>query len=39
LITLDTSAIFALLNRSDPDHEAVRSAFVNDSGPYIVPAG
>lgn len=39
MITLDTSAIFALLNRSDPDHEAVRSAFAGDGGPYIVPAG
>jgi predicted nucleic acid-binding protein len=39
LITLDTSAIFALLNRRDADHERVRAAFVEDGGPYLVPAG
>lgn len=39
LITLDTSAVFALLNRRDPDHEVVKSAFEADGGPYLVPAG
>jgi len=39
LITLDTSALFALLNRRDPDHESVRRAFEQDRGPYLVPAG
>ena len=39
LITLDTSAIFALLNRRDPDHDSVRHAFEADGGPYLVPAG
>ncbi|MEA2642609.1 MAG: uncharacterized protein QOF51_4003 [Chloroflexota bacterium] len=39
MITLDTSAIFALLNRRDPDHDRVRRALLDDSGPYLVPAG
>lgn len=39
LITLDTSGLFALLNRRDRTHEQVRTAFVEDAGPYIVPAG
>ena len=37
LIVLDTSAIFALLNRKDPDHERVKKAFLEDRGPYLVP--
>jgi predicted nucleic acid-binding protein len=39
LITLDTSALFALLNRRDPDHELVKRVFLDDGGPYLVPAG
>lgn len=39
LITLDTSGLFALLNRADPDHEPVREVFEQDPGPYLVPAG
>jgi len=39
LITLDTSGLFALLNRSDTDHERVKSALFEDKGPYLVPAG
>ena len=39
LITLDTSGLFALLNRKDPHHEQARSAFLEDTGPYLVPAG
>jgi predicted nucleic acid-binding protein len=39
LITLDTSALFALVNRRDPDHEPVKAAFEGDGGPYLVPAG
>ncbi|MDQ3362704.1 MAG: PIN domain-containing protein [Actinomycetota bacterium] len=39
LITLDTSGLFALLNRRDRSHEQVRAAFVEDVGPYLVPAG
>ena len=39
LITLDTSGLFALLNRRDAHHEQIMAAFVNDAGPYLVPAG
>ena len=39
LITLDTSGLFALLNRRDSDHERAREALLEDSGPYLVPAG
>lgn len=39
IVTLDTSALFALLNRRDPDHEPVTRAFLADRGPYLVPAG
>ncbi len=39
LITLDTSGLFALLNRRDRHHEQVKKAFVEDAGPYLVPAG
>ncbi len=39
LITLDTSGLFALLNRRDPDHERAREVLLEDSGPYLVPAG
>jgi predicted nucleic acid-binding protein len=39
IVTLDTSALFALLNRRDPDHQTVRTALDADRGPYLVPAG
>ncbi|MBI5813276.1 MAG: PIN domain-containing protein [Meiothermus silvanus] len=39
MITLDTSALFALLNRKDVDHKRVASALLDDPGPYLVPAG
>ena len=39
IVTLDTSALFALLNQRDPDHEPVREALLADHGPYLVPAG
>lgn len=39
MITLDTSAILALLDRRDPDHGAVRRAVTSDAGPWLVPAG
>jgi len=39
MITLDTSALFALMNRKDPDHERVKHALLADPGPYLVPAG
>lgn len=38
MITLDTSALFALLNRRDPAHAQIRQLFEDDAGPYIVPA-
>src|SRR5262245_17642579 len=38
MITLDSSALFALLNRRDPDHRRVTAAVQQDSGPYIIPA-
>jgi hypothetical protein len=39
IVTLDTSALFALLNHRDPDHEPVKQALLADRGPYLVPAG
>ena len=39
VITLDTSGALALFNRRDPDHEPARVALLEDSGPYLVPAG
>jgi predicted nucleic acid-binding protein len=38
VITLDSSAVFALLNRRDPDHRRVKSALEEDRGPYLIPA-
>jgi predicted nucleic acid-binding protein len=38
VITLDTSALFARLNRSDPDHDRVIRAMSRERGPWIVPA-
>ena len=37
MITLDTSAVFALLNRLDPDHRATAAELRSDSGPYLLP--
>lgn len=39
MITLDRSALVALLNRADPDHGAVVHQLDLDSGPYLIPAG
>lgn len=39
LITLDTSGLFALINRADPDHETVKATLLEEPGPYLVPAG
>jgi uncharacterized protein len=39
VITLDTSAVFALANRRDKGHKAARKALIEDAGPHIVPAG
>lgn len=38
MITLDSSAVFALLNRRDPDHRRVKTVVQQDSGPYLIPA-
>ena len=38
MITLDTSALYALLNRRDRAHVAAVAALDGDPGPYIVPA-
>lgn len=39
MITLDTSALYALINRRDAHHERIRRAFLADGGPYLVPVG
>jgi predicted nucleic acid-binding protein len=39
MITLDTSGLFALLNRRDPEYESVKALVFESSGPFIVPAG
>lgn len=38
-MTLDTSGLFALINRTDPDHERIKDTLFTDPGPYLVPAG
>ena len=38
MITLDTSAIFALLNRRDGAHQAAVKALEAERGPILVPA-
>ncbi len=37
MITLDTSGILALVNRSDTDHARTVAAFEQDRPPYLVP--
>ena len=39
MITLDTSALYALLDRRDPDHVRVLEGLQADPGPFLVPAG
>ncbi len=39
MITLDSSGLFTLLNRSDRDHERTKSAMSEAGRPYLVPAG
>jgi len=39
VITLDSSALYALLNRRDQGHAVVLEALDRDRGPYIVPTG
>ncbi|MBX3070826.1 MAG: PIN domain-containing protein [Thermomicrobiales bacterium] len=38
MITLDTSAIVALLNRRAPEHQTLVSSLNADLGPFFVPA-
>jgi predicted nucleic acid-binding protein len=38
VITLDTSAVIALLNERDRDHRSVTDALRADSQPFLVPA-
>jgi predicted nucleic acid-binding protein len=38
MITLDTSAIIALLDRRDRDHRVVTATLRAESAPYLVPA-
>ena len=38
VITLDTSGIYALINRRDPGHQAAKDIVLSDPGPYLVPA-
>jgi predicted nucleic acid-binding protein len=39
LITLDTSAIYAILDRREQAHAAVVDTLTADRGPYFVPLG
>jgi predicted nucleic acid-binding protein len=39
MITLDTSALLAILNAGDRYHTQINAALHGDSGPYIIPAG
>lgn len=39
MITLDTSAVVALLDARDQDHDRVREALAADAGPYLLPVG
>ncbi len=38
-VTLDTSAVLALLNRKDKNHERVRNAVFLQRPPYLIPTG
>ena len=38
-VVLDTSALLALLNRSDPNHEPVKDILVTEPGHLIIPVG
>jgi uncharacterized protein len=38
-VTLDTSAILALLNRKDINHNRIRNAVLVQPPPYLVPTG
>lgn len=38
VITLDTSGLYALVDRLDPDHARSAETLLADPGPYLVPA-
>ena len=39
MITCDTSALFSILDRRDPNHLRTRQALHADRGPFLIPAG
>ena len=39
MITLDSSAIYALTDRRDRSHTRLKRALSADRGPYLIPAG
>jgi predicted nucleic acid-binding protein len=39
VITLDSSGLFALLNRRDPDHSSAKQSLLDAGGPFLVPSG
>jgi predicted nucleic acid-binding protein len=39
MLTLDTSAVIALVNQDDPDYERVALSLASDPGPLLMPAG
>jgi predicted nucleic acid-binding protein len=39
VITLDSSAIIAITNADDPDHEAVTAALLAEQEPWLIPEG
>lgn len=39
MITLDTSAVVAILDRGEDTHEAVVEVLTRDRGPYVLPVG
>ena len=38
MLTLDTSGLFSLLNRRDPDHQRAKKALLDGAGPFLVPS-
>lgn len=37
MITLDTSGLYALVNRADPGHRTAKEILLGDPGPFLVP--
>lgn len=37
MLTLDTSGLFSLLNRRDPDHDRAKKAMLEAGRPYLIP--